>query len=386
MTAALTVSADQALAYRVAAHGLAERLPAGRLRDVVRGGMRDRPPDGAGPALHARIAGLTPHDYAAARSDGRLTTLYAMRGAAYVVAENDVSVFTAGSLPADEASLREAILAWGPYLDEVGIGVQDALGIVTESIAAVLAEVGGPATKGAISTGLHDLLPTALEPMCPGRCNACHAPEPLFRLGLIAAGSRLVADAPGGSTFVAAEPPPTDKPARQRASLELARRFVHQYAPTIADHLAAWAGIGLSDARARFESLGAELAAIDFGGRHSWALASDLDTLREPPAAAGIRLLPRDDPFVAQRDRTTLAPTKQLQRKLWTPLGTTAALLVDGRLAGLWRAKKQGSRVVVTMQPFAPLSRSARDAIEVEAAGYAAARGVPEAVVDFSTH
>ncbi|HUG87836.1 MAG TPA: crosslink repair DNA glycosylase YcaQ family protein [Actinomycetota bacterium] len=45
------------------------------------------------------------------------------------------------------------------------------------------------------------------------------------------------------------------------------------------------------------------------------------------------------------------------------PLG----VLVDGEIVGAWRSRLKGSRLEVTVDPFARLSRTVRDAVTAEA-------------------
>src|SRR5688500_9548379 len=101
------VSAGRALAYRVAAHSLDSRLQHRRLDAALPAGMRERPPDGAGPALHARVDGMTLDRYEQSLAEGRLTALYAMRGAVYVVSESDAAMFSAAVIPGGEAAVRD---------------------------------------------------------------------------------------------------------------------------------------------------------------------------------------------------------------------------------------------------------------------------------------
>ena len=57
------MSADQAVAFRVAAHNLHERLPPDGLLDAAGvAAVQDTPPGNAGVALSARVAKLTPDD------------------------------------------------------------------------------------------------------------------------------------------------------------------------------------------------------------------------------------------------------------------------------------------------------------------------------------
>lgn len=302
-----------------------------------------------------------------------------MRGAVWVVAGSDVEVFASGSLPADDLSLREALPAWTGYLDDHGIIATHAVSTTTS---AVLQAFDGDVrlTKGALSERLHQLLPKELEADC-ARCGIRHAPEPLFRLAVQMAGLRVD---PGArpTTFVSSSAAASTRP-DATAREQLAERFIHAYGPTTAAHFAAWCGIGRADSKATFDALADKLATTKLDGRRAWMLRSDLERLQSPDPATGARLLPRDDPFLNQRDRATLAPDKNLQRRLWTSRGSSAILLINGALGGIWSAKTVGDGLVISIEPLIAINSRNRRAVEREAAAYAAFRGKAKEAVTF---
>jgi hypothetical protein len=105
------VTADQAVAYRVAAHNLHEWLPPDGLLDAAGvAAVQDTPPGNAGIALAARVAKLTPADVETALHDDRtLLRMLSLRGAAHLVPRRDATVFGPGSLAVGEESLREQL-------------------------------------------------------------------------------------------------------------------------------------------------------------------------------------------------------------------------------------------------------------------------------------
>jgi hypothetical protein len=99
---------------------------------------------------------------------------------------------------------------------------------------------------------------------------------------------------------------------------------------------------------------------------------------------SGVRLLPAMDPLLQARDRDLLVPDRAQQKEVWRVLGNPGVLLVDGEIAGVWRAKMVGrKRVDLTVTPFAPLPATRRRQVEDESAVVARARDVPEAPVTF---
>jgi hypothetical protein len=98
----------------------------------------------------------------------------------------------------------------------------------------------------------------------------------------------------------------------------------------------------------------------------AWILTRDEPMFRaDPRPTASARLLPSGDAYFLLQgsDRELLVADADHRRALWTPRVWPGGLLVDGELVGTWRR----SHEKVTVQPWRRLSRSARDAIEVEA-------------------
>jgi hypothetical protein len=97
-----------------------------------------------------------------------------------------------------------------------------------------------------------------------------------------------------------------------------------------------------------------------------------------------VRLLPPSDPYLQARDRDLLVPDKTRQKAVWRILANPGAIVVDGEVVGLWRAKRAGrSRLDITLQPFAELAGDRRTALEEEAAVVAAVRGAGDVRVRY---
>jgi len=101
-------------------------------------------------------------------------------------------------------------------------------------------------------------------------------------------------------------------------------------------------------------------------------------SLESPPAASGIRLLPPGDPYLQKPNRPLLAREAELRKRLFRPVASPGAVLRDGRLAGLWRAKAKGKKTEITVEK---LARLARGDVEEEAQRVARVRGAAEAVL-----
>jgi hypothetical protein len=148
------------------------------------------------------------------------------------------------------------------------------------------------------------------------------------------------------------EPEPVD---RDRALAELARRYLTGHGPATDRDLARWSGLPLRDARA---GLGAIASRLEDRGRGLFALAGSPASARLPPP----RLLGAFDPVLlgwCSREALLDGHSSLVTvNGLFRPFA-----LVDGRAVGRWSI----SRGEVVLEPFAPLAREDRRALDAEA-------------------
>jgi len=73
----------------------------------------------------------------------------------------------------------------------------------------------------------------------------------------------------------------------------------------------------------------------------------------------GVRLLASGDPVLLGRDREALLPDAAARKKVWASLGGMGIVLDDGEAVALWRPRKQGKRLDVTVEALAEVDREA---------------------------
>ena len=98
--------------------------------------------------------------------------------------------------------------------------------------------------------------------------------------------------------------------------------------------------------------------------------------LASPPTAQGIRLIPPGDPYLQKPNRPLLAPDDALRKRVFRPVASPGAVLEDGRLAGLWRAKAKGKKAEIAVEKLG--RRLARADLEDEARRVAELRGASD--------
>lgn len=382
----LQVNREQLRAARLAALGLAERLPAGHEVDAIRGfGVRVSGPGGAVTALHARVHDVEPGVLDELISRRALVELDTLRGSR-PVAVDDLPIWTTGALPRGNESLRAAFRS-PRRTAATGLDPSHALDL---AVAAARDALDGRAlTTAELSAAITDRLPGGLSAWCRG-CSSTHVDNGLFRLAGAAGAWCRLPDAPVVRHVRIEEwlerlPPALDADAARDAFV---LSLLHAFGPLTPAELASWAGWTQDDACTTIDRLADQLVPVTVAGRDAaWAPAEDLAALRSPVPAVGVRLVPPYDELLRTPDRATMAPDPEVQKLLWRPTGNPGVVLADGVLVATWRATRKGKALAVSLTalPEWPTRGSRRllAAIEVEATAVAALRGATRADIAF---
>jgi hypothetical protein len=317
----LRVSRAQVLAYRRRVGALEARLPWSpeSLRHVAWAGLQDSMPRAALLSIHARVEGAGP----SAWEDPALVQVWGPRYGVYVVPTDDLAVFTLGRL-ADHGkrALAQELTA---RLDELLAGSRMRYDDAGQAL-----RTHGNNLRYAAMTG---------------------------RLAIRWEGARR--------PLVWVVPPPTID--ETQAGRELARRYLHVFGPATPESFAKWASIGARRGISILESLEPELLTVQTPLGEARLLACDELALREPPGPpAPARLLPSGDNYtlgVTPEERTLLVPDAVRRAELWTPRVWPGAVLVGGKVVGVWRRAQR----TMTIQAWQRLSRAAQAAVVAEA-------------------
>jgi uncharacterized protein YcaQ len=151
---------------------------------------------------------------------------------------------------------------------------------------------------------------------------------------------------------------------------EIARRYLGAYAGATREDFARWWGLrNPAEAGRLLAALGDEAMEIKIGGTRRWMLSADVPKALKLPASTSVRLLPAFDPYVIGAPRNEAAfVAKKFKDRVYRPQAwISPVVLVAGRMEGVWRHEKKGSRVDVLIEPFAKPSAALRRQVEVEA-------------------
>jgi hypothetical protein len=182
------------------------------------------------------------------------------------------------------------------------------------------------------------------------RSHVMHAPR-----------TALWSSRPQGLFAALDEPEPVEK---LPAIAAIVKRYLAAFGPASRADIAAWSGMRVVDFAPALDVLEPLRRFRDERGREL------LDLPRAPlPAAdvpAPVRLLPKwDNLLLSHADRTRVLPEEYRKLIVGKNGDVAQAFLVDGVVAGEWTADKSGK---VTLEPYAPLPRVARRAVDDEVA------------------
>ena len=352
------LTADRVAAFRLARHHLSRRAPRRALASVVGDvcGVQAQVAAAARLSLRARVQGLTPEDVERALwRDRTLVKTWAMRGA--------VHLLPAVELPTYLRALARREMRSVGWMTRRGLPMEEIDAIVDATHAAL---EGGPLTRRELGARVSKALgPRARRWVEHGwggvvrsaciRGRVCFGPNRGIEVTFVRLKDWL--------------PRPRDVPPEE-AGAGLLRRFLHVYGPATVQDFARWADLAAGDARSMWGSVREEIVQVDVEGRLAWALRGDLAALRTASLDGPVvRLLPNFDVFLLGHvDKGHLVDPAHYKRVYRKAGWISQVLLVDGRVAGVWTHRRKGSRLLLAVEPFTPLSRDVREGVEAEAA------------------
>jgi DNA glycosylase AlkZ-like len=354
------VDVDQVLAFRLARSGLAGP-PAADLAQAAACPASDFSRDAALLALGARLPDLTRERFEEAVDAGELVMAHIVRGAIHALAPQDFALYGRALIAHDDNEL-------GPQLGrqmqrlaaEKGFSPTAALDEVAAATSDAIAKT--PLDRTALHQALRERVNPDLMPWCRG-CESHHVAPMLWRYATVQAGVRLDSN----RRYTQADPGEAPEPS------EAVRRFLRVYGPATLADFADWSGLAKPHAKRLWNEV--ELAEVERG---RCLLPEDVSALDSPPRAQGLRLIPPGDPYLMKPNRPLLAPDDELRKRLFRPVGSPGVVLLDGRLAGLWRPKLKGAKLELTVEPLTKLPRAG---LEHEAERVAHLRGAREALL-----
>jgi hypothetical protein len=356
---------EEVLAFRLARAGLDRRRRV--LAKAAACPLSDFNRDAALLALGARAEGLSRGTYEDAVDNGTVVLAHVIRGAIHAVAPDDFALYGRVLLASDDAELGAQLGRQVQRLSkEKGFAPTDALEQVAAATTEALAR-GRKLDKNGLHEELRARVSAELMPWCRS-CGSHHVAPMLWRYATVRAGVRLDSQ----RRYL------MGRPGRAPSAGEAVRRFLRFYGPARPAEFSDWAGLASSHGQRLWGEVEGDLVEVRTEAAKGWVLEEDLDRLSSPPDVKGLRLLPPGDPYLQKPNRSLLAPDVALRKRLFRPVASPGAVLKDGRLAGLWKAKLKGEKAEVTIERIGRVSSAG---LEEEARRIAKLRGAGEATV-----
>jgi hypothetical protein len=142
----------------------------------------------------------------------------------------------------------------------------------------------------------------------------------------------------------------------------LLQKYLHSYGPATPRQFAQWMAAPVRWAEELFARSALDRVSVD--GVECWVAEGDTEFADDP--ARGILLLPYFDPYiVGSHPRESLFPGATAGRALsGGQAGVFPVMLVDGAIGGVWHQRRAGTRLAITVEPFASLGSRATRQLE----------------------
>ena len=388
---------DQIRSFRLRSHHLDRIYGRETLLEAAGAcGLQNSPPGAWEAAIHNRIPELGGKELRVVLEENKiLLQAWSFRGVPVVFPAEERRTFLSALIPAEGE----------PWIYTRGIGLAlDALGLDFDYLLRLLFQVIPGLDHRSISgkNELDQMLAAWMEPFLPeekrqiwnqpsmygspdrqtvGGAAVSFLLRPCSFMGQVVFGKRR-----GGSPeFTSAgrwlneadrEPGQTDLPGPDgEASRCLVRKFLHCYGPSSPDLFGEWLGCSGKQARRMWNLAAEEMEPVSVMGKKKFFLREDRQILFESPDfSRGPLLLSGYDPYLDQRDRQILQPDSRLRRKIWRTVANPGAVVTEGRVTGIWtaRKKKDGLEVDISLREPGDSRRRLTELAE----DYAAFRGL----------
>jgi hypothetical protein len=180
----------------------------------------------------------------------------------------------------------------------------------------------------------------------------------------------LICSGPSGGaqqsyTLLAAKVPKKKSLSKEEALATLAARYFTSHGPATLKDFIWWSGLRVEEARRGLEAAKSRLVSETIGDATYWFSSS----FRGPKSGRdAVYLLPAYDEFlISYADRTAALPPGQWSGIVSSNGVFRPVLVIDGRVAGIWRRVNNGATVTVEIQPLTKWGK-AEDALIAKAA------------------
>ena len=155
---------------------------------------------------------------------------------------------------------------------------------------------------------------------------------------------------------------------QDEAMATLALRYFTSHGPASLEDFAWWSGLTTTDAKAALESVSTQLHSETVDGQTYW-MSPSLPTIKKTSKAYFIPGF--DEYLLGYTDRSAMVEDGHVKRVVNSSNGMySSTILLDGRVAGLWKRTVKKDTVIIETTPLVKLDNSQKQAIEVAAKRY----------------
>jgi hypothetical protein len=357
------LSWEAVLAWRVGRQGLARRAPAEDWLAVVSRicGLHAQVQASAELTLWARVDGLDPGTVKEALWKERtLVRTWALRGTLHLLPAGELALWVGAQ---GAVRPRYETASW-----------QGAFGMTSAEAVAVLdairdALAGEPLTRDELADAVADALGSARLGEAVRGSFGTMPKLAAFRGDVVFAppqGPKVRFTRPDRWLDAGWQPDPA-----RPAMAEVIRRHLSVYGPAARETFARWFGMpSAAQAGKLVAGLGEAVVEVDVEGFAGWMLRADVAEAAAARPSGVVSLLPAFDQYVvaAPRDDSPVLAAEHKARVYRLQGWLSPVLLVDGRIAGVWRHEAKHGEVNVVIEPFDAVGDDVRAGAEREAA------------------
>ncbi|HEY8211464.1 MAG TPA: winged helix DNA-binding domain-containing protein [Myxococcaceae bacterium] len=368
----MKLRASHLIGFRQVRHRLHARAPAGAALEVASAlcGLQAQVLSCAELMLWARVETL-PHGFVAKAlwEERSLLKTWAMRGTLHLLPSKEYGLWQA-ALSTYRHYLRPSWLRYMKITAAELERLMEAVGVALDARPHTRAELAAAVeavTSKRVARPVRDSWGMALKP-ASFRGKLCFGPSRGQNVTFINPRDWL-----GGVPKAATAP--------EAALSEVLRRFFSAHGPAPVVDLSRWWGFQGAEGKRALQLARDELCEVEVDGEAAYALAKDRDELRNAAPVPGVRLIPGFDQYtlVASGGAARFLPHARHRRQVFRNQGwISAVVLVDGKMAGVWKHGRKGKSLRVGVEPFTTLPARTRRAAGEEAERLAAFLGAPE--------
>jgi len=170
---------------------------------------------------------------------------------------------------------------------------------------------------------------------------------------------------------------------RDQALAELTRRYFTSHGPATLQDFVWWSGLTTTDAKSGLDMARRQLVKDVIDDKTYWLPYST--TTRKPTSSRAAYLLPAYDEYlVAYKDRNAALDSTYNKGTNFRNVIFTSSIILRGRVVGSWKRTFKKASVIISLRPFAQLSKADKEMIADAARRYGDFLGYPALLAWFS--